>query len=79
MHDFLVLMDPVTTSIYLRTTDRYFCDKGNACHPTSVLLKRTLIQTLDAFRTFCCREDISRFKFKIGLLLMNILFFMEYT
>ena len=74
MYGFLVLMESIIISIYLRTTDRHFCDKGNVRDPTSLLLKRTLIQTLDTFRTFSCWEDISCFKFKIGLLPMNILF-----
>ena len=49
-HDFLVLMDPVIISIYLRTTDRHFYDHGIARHSTSKLLKCDLVQTLGTFR-----------------------------
>ena len=49
-HDFLVLADPVIVGIYLRTTDRHFCDQGNVRHPTLKLLKCDLVQTLNTFR-----------------------------
>ena len=42
--DFLVLKDPVI-NIYLRTTDRHFCDQGTVLHHTSKLLKGDLVQT----------------------------------
>ena len=48
--DFLVLKDPAIICIYLRTTDRHFCDQGNVHHPTSKLLKFDLVQTLNTFR-----------------------------
>ena len=49
-HYFLVLADPVIVGIYLRTTDRHFCDQGNVRHPTLKLLKCDLVQTLNTFR-----------------------------
>ena len=48
--DFLVLTDPVIICICLRTTNRYFRDQGNVGHPTSKLLKRDFVKTLNTFR-----------------------------
>ena len=64
MTTFLVLTDPLIICIYLRTTDRHFCDKGSSRHPTSELLKCHLVQILNTFQNpsfaqFCCREGIS--------------------
>ena len=49
-HDFLVLMDPVITCIYLGTTDRHFRGQGNVRHPISKLLKYDFAQRLNTFR-----------------------------
>ena len=49
-HYFLVLTDPVTTCMYLRTTNRHFRDQGNVRHPTSNLLKCDLVQVVNTFR-----------------------------
>ena len=49
-NDFLVLTDPVISCIYLRATDSHFPDQGKVCQPTSKLLKRDLVQTLNTFR-----------------------------
>ena len=35
--------------VYLRTSDRHFCDQGNVRHPTSKLLKCNVAQTLNTF------------------------------
>ena len=48
-HDFLVLVDPLIISIYLRTTVRHFRDQGKVRHPSSKLLKCDLAQTLNTF------------------------------
>ena len=42
-HDFLVLTEPLIICIYLRTTDRQFCDQRNVRLPTSKLLKYDLV------------------------------------
>ena len=49
-HDFLVLTDSIIICIYRRATDRHFREQGNVRHPTSKLLKRGLVQTLNTFR-----------------------------
>ena len=49
-HNFLVLADPVIICVYLRTTDRHFCDEGNVRLPASNLLKYDLVQSLNIFR-----------------------------
>ena len=49
-HNCLVLMDPLTIYIYLRTTDRHFRDQWNVRHSTSKLLTCDLVQTLNIFR-----------------------------
>ena len=49
-HDFAVSTGPVTISIYLRTTNRHFCEQGNVRLPTSELLKYDLVQTLSTFQ-----------------------------
>ena len=49
-HNFLVLTDPSIICIYLRTTDKHFCDQGKVRYPTSKLPKWDLLQTLDTFR-----------------------------
>ena len=43
-HNFLILKDAGIICICLRTTDRYFGDKGNVRHPTSKLLKGDLVR-----------------------------------
>ena len=49
-HDFLVLVDPLIICIYLRITDRHFCNQQNVHHPTSKLLNCGIVQTLSTFR-----------------------------
>ena len=49
-HNFLVLTEALIICIYLRTTDRNFCDWENVRHPISKLLKCDLVQTLNTFR-----------------------------
>ena len=49
-HDFLVLVDPLIICIYLRITDRHFCNQRNVHHLTSKLLKCGIVQTLSTFR-----------------------------
>ena len=53
--DFLVLTDPVITSIYSRTTDRHFRDQGNVHLTTSKLLKCDLVQILNIFQNHSLR------------------------
>ena len=48
-HNFLVLMDPITICVSLKTTDRHFRDQGNVRHPTSKLQKHDLVQTVNTF------------------------------
>ena len=66
-HYFLVLMDPVTTCMYLRTTNRHFRDQGNVRHPTSNLLKCDLVQVVNTFRNpYFNMDNFSDFRsFKI--------------
>ena len=42
-------MEPLFICIYLRATDRHFCDTGIAHHSTSKLLKCDSVQTLITF------------------------------
>ena len=48
-HAFLDLTDLLIICIYLRTTERHFCDQGNVRHLLSKLPKRNLVQTLITF------------------------------
>ena len=43
----LVLTGPVIICIYSSTTDRHLRGQENFCHPTSKLLKRDLVLTLN--------------------------------
>ena len=52
--DFLVLTEPLIICIYLRTTDRQFCDQRNVRLPDSKLLKYDLVQTLNTLNTLLC-------------------------
>ena len=77
-HDFLVLMDPLIICIYLRNTDWHFRHQGNVRHPTSMLLKCVLVQTLNNFWNpfwdFCWREGTSCWYIKnhnFSLLMLN--------
>ena len=60
-HNFLVLTDPSVICIYLRTTEKHFCDQVKVRYPTSKLPKWDLLQTLDTFRnpSFRILEGIS--------------------
>ena len=59
---FLCFSGPSNYCIYLRATDRHFCDQGNVCHPLKVT-KMWLITLkhylLEPFFDFCCRGGIS--------------------
>ena len=48
-HAFLDLTDLLIICIYLRTTERHFCDQGNVRHLLSKLPKCNLVQTLNTF------------------------------
>ena len=49
IHELLVLTDQVIICVYLRVTNRHFCDQGNVPHPNSKSLKFDLNPSLQVF------------------------------